>query len=255
MKNLHTHCTWCDGANTPEEMILAAIEAGYSTLGFSSHAMLPGDPLPWPLTKEKIVPYAAEIRSLAKKYAGKIEVKCGVEADYVEGVSSPDRSVYECISPDYIIGSVHFVPGPNGGLANVDKSPSSLIEDIENIFAGDVKAYLKAYFAAQRKMALELDFDIIGHPDLCRKFNSRLGYFDESAPWYLEELRLCADAFAQSGKIVEINTGGITRGWMDEAYPSPCFRALLKERNVPMIQSLDAHDVQTIRNPVWKSID
>ena len=29
--NLHTHSTYCDGKNTPEEMIQAAIKAGWNT--------------------------------------------------------------------------------------------------------------------------------------------------------------------------------------------------------------------------------
>ena len=36
-QNLHTHCTYCDGKNTLEEMVLAAIDKGFSSLGFSSH--------------------------------------------------------------------------------------------------------------------------------------------------------------------------------------------------------------------------
>ena len=95
-------------------------------------------------------------------------------------------------------------------------------------------------------MATTCDFDIIGHPDIIRKFNGVLRYFDESADWYNEELRLTADAFAASGKIVEVNTGGISRGWIDDAYPSPAFRALLRERGVRFILSSDAHSAAAV---------
>ena len=37
LTNFHTHTTFCDGQNTPEEMVLAAIEKGFSALGFSGH--------------------------------------------------------------------------------------------------------------------------------------------------------------------------------------------------------------------------
>ena len=40
---------------------------------------------------------------------------------------------------------------------------------------------------------------------------------------------------------MEVNTGGISRGWIDDAYPSPAFRALLRERGVQFILSSDAH--------------
>ena len=36
--NLHTHTTYCDGNNSPEEMVLDAISAGFNVLGFSGHS-------------------------------------------------------------------------------------------------------------------------------------------------------------------------------------------------------------------------
>ena len=77
--------------------------------------------------------------------------------------------------------------------------------------------------------------------EIVRKFNAKHPYFDESAGWYREELERTADALAASGKLVEVNTGAISRGWLDDAYPSLSFRALLRERGVKFILSSDAH--------------
>lgn len=242
--NLHTHTTWCDGVSSVEEMVCGAIAKGFTTLGFSSHAMLPGDPLDWPLTKEKIALYAADVRSVTARYSDRIRILCGVEADFIPGVSSPDRAVYAAVHPDYIIGSVHFVVAPDGAWVCVDESPESLMKGIDDHFGGNVESYLRAYFAQQREMVAMCDFDIIGHPDLCRKFNGRLKYFDESAVWYRAELTLTAEAFAASGKMVEINTGGISRGWMTDAYPSVEFREELRARGVRLVLSSDAHSIE-----------
>ena len=38
LQNLHTHTKYCDGRDTPVEMAERAIELGFSSLGFSSHA-------------------------------------------------------------------------------------------------------------------------------------------------------------------------------------------------------------------------
>jgi histidinol-phosphatase (PHP family) len=95
-------------------------------------------------------------------------------------------------------------------------------------------------------MAATADFDVVGHPDLVRKFNRRHPYFDETAPWYAQELEATAAAFAASGKIVEVNTGAISRGWMDDAYPSADFRARLRARGVPFLLSADAHAAAAI---------
>ena len=41
--NYHTHTTYCDGANTPEELVLEAIRLGCPELGFSGHSHLAED--------------------------------------------------------------------------------------------------------------------------------------------------------------------------------------------------------------------
>ena len=220
--NYHTHTTWCDGKDSPETVVLAAIEKGFGAIGFSSHAMLPEDDTSWVLTPEKAPRYAAEIRTLAKRYEGRIRILCGVEADYVPGGATPDRRAYAAISPDYIIGSVHFVVAPDGARVCVDESPESLEDGIRRHFGGDAEAYLHAYFAQVREMLLSCDFDVVGHLDLVRKFNTRHPYFDETAPW------------------------AISRGWLDDAYPSAAFRDRLRARGVKFILSADAHAADAI---------
>ena len=36
--NYHTHTKYCDGKNTPDEMVQRAIELGFTHLGFSEHS-------------------------------------------------------------------------------------------------------------------------------------------------------------------------------------------------------------------------
>ena len=244
--NFHTHTTWCDGKDSPETVILAAIGKGFSAIGFSSHAMLPENELDWVLVPGKARSYAEEIRALAEKYGDRIRVYCGVEADYIPGGACPDRAFYEEIKPDYIIGSVHYVKAPDGNLVAVDISPENLADGIRAHFEGSVEAYIRAYFAQEREMIEKFDFDIIGHPDLVRKFNVKSPYFSENDVWYIEELVKTADVIAASGKIVEVNTGAISRGWLDDAYPSRPFRDLLRERGVKFVLNSDSHSAEAV---------
>ena len=118
--NFHTHCQFCDGKNTAEEMVLAAIEKGFDVLGFSSHCIHPLNPdfyKPfdhiWHIPAENIKAYTQEIRRLKEKYSDKIKIYLGFEADYFEsaiyGTAIPSKSNYEEFSPDYLIGAVHFL--------------------------------------------------------------------------------------------------------------------------------------------------
>ena len=243
--NYHTHTIWCDGKNTVEEMILSAMEKGFDVIGFSSHSTYPDDSA-CTVPCEKLPGYFSEVRTLAAKYADRIKVLCGVEADYIPGTTDPDRSRYAMFGPDYIIGSIHYVIAPDGERVPVDHSPELLVDGIASHFGGDVESFVRSYFSQERDMVRRFDFDIVGHPDLCRKFNARHPYFDEAAEWYLDEVRLTADSIARSGKVVEVNTGAISRGWLDDAYPSAEFRAMLRERGVRFVLNSDSHASDTL---------
>ena len=244
--NYHTHSNWCDGKESPRRMIQEAIQKGFDAIGFSSHAMLPQDDIDWVLTPEKAVRYATEIRMLAEEFKDQIKVLCGVEADYIPGGANPDRGTYAAVKPDYIIGSIHFIKAPDGAVFAFDHTPQILADGIRDHFGGDSTAFVKAYFAALREMVATCDFDVVGHPDLVRKFNAKHPYFDEKADWYRTELGRTADAIAKSGKLVEVNTGAIARGWLDDAYPSEDFRRMLREKGVKFILSSDAHESKAL---------
>ena len=229
MTNYHTHSTFCDGHNAPEAMVTAAIEKGFSAIGFSSHSDMLADP----------AAYRAEIRRLAEVYAGRIRVLLGLEAELAKPYSRIPGEY------DYVIGSHHFITAPDGGFFAFDHKPEILADGVRKHFGGDASAFVKAYYAAIRS-TLDLDFEIVGHADLVRKFNKKHPFFDEDADWYREELEKTADAIAKSGKLVEVNTGAISRGWMDDAYPSPIFRRLLRERGVRFVLSSDAHSTEAI---------
>ena len=82
--NFHTHTTYCDGKETAEQMVQAAIAKGFTRLGFSGHGFndfRPEDQEVWCMRPEDVPKYQAEVRALAEKYQDKIEILCGVEQD------------------------------------------------------------------------------------------------------------------------------------------------------------------------------
>lgn len=244
--NYHTHTTWCDGKDSPRKMIQSAIAKGFTAIGFSSHAMLPDLGLDWTLSAEKAPRYLREIRSLGEEFKDQIRVLCGVEADYLPGVANPDRSTYASIFPDYIIGSVHWVLAEDGARVAVDHTPENLAEGIKAHFAGDAERFVRAYYQQVREMVEKFNFEIVGHLDLVRKFNVKTPFFDEKSDWYREEIGKTAAAVAKSGKMAEVNTGAIARGWLDDAYPSLEFREMLRTKGVKFILSSDAHTADAI---------
>ena len=128
--NFHTHSTFCDGKNTPEEMVEVAIEKKIDILGFSSHSMYPFSS-DWHIPSNSHEEYIGEILRLKKKYSGRIKIYAGFEADYIAGVCSPDFKNYEKFNPDFLIGSVHFVPGKKG-FFEADGNQDSVCKRIKN---------------------------------------------------------------------------------------------------------------------------
>ncbi len=254
--NFHTHSTFCDGKNSAEDMVIAAIEKGFDILGFSSHCIHPLNPefyKPfddiWHIPTANIKSYTEEIHRLKDKYSDKIKIFLGFEADYFEaplyGSAIPDKKLYSEFSPDYLIGAVHFV-NTEKGFYTVDHHAEVIKENLIKLYSKadgqiDGRAAVCDYFAAEREMLSKGNFDILAHPDLLRKRNGELNFFSEEESWYKEEIKATAKAIAKAGVITEINTGAIARGAMDDTYPSQAFLKLLYENGVPICINSDAH--------------
>lgn len=243
LANYHTHSVFCDGNSTLEEVAKSAYDCGIKYLGFSSHSAYPAT-TGCEMHPENFQKYKTNIEELKKQYSGKMEVFFGFEADYLPPLSWPDYSYYKNFNPDYLIGSVHFVWNhdvPQNGTMTVDDETEKVKNGLENIFFGDGKKMVQTYFDHQRQMLKSCDFDIIGHIDLIRKRNAALKFFSETDSWYKNELQATAKEIAKAGVVVEINTGGMSRGAIDSPYPSLEFLKILKKLDVPILFSSDAH--------------
>lgn len=243
LANYHTHSVFCDGNSTLEEVAKSAFDCGIKYLGFSSHSAYPAT-TGCEMHPENFQKYKATIEELKKQFSGKMEVFFGFEADYLPPLSWPDYIYYKNFNPDYLIGSVHFVWNhdvPQNGTMTVDDETEKVKNGLENIFFGDGKKMVQTYFDHQRQMLKSCDFDIIGHIDLIRKRNAALKFFSETDSWYKNELQATAKEIAKAGVVVEINTGGMSRGAIDSPYPSLEFLKILKKLDVPILFSSDAH--------------
>lgn len=250
--NLHTHTTFCDGKSTPEENVISAIQKGIEVLGFTAHSMYPF----WTETYMRptdFSSYCGEIRRLRQKYAGQITIRLAFEADFIPGVSVPQMARYEEFSPDYLIGSVHFV-FQREALVAVDHTGTILRDGAEKFYGGDMRALIRDYFSLQKEMIERGDFALLGHPDLVRKFNEREPFFDETEEWYKTELKEMADAVAKKGIAAEINSGAISRGYLSTPYPSEYFLGLLFDRGVPVAVTADAHSAEQLDSSFGQSL-
>ena len=232
-QNLHMHSTWDDGKCAIEEMILASKAAGLASVGFSVHGPMPFENR-WECPKEKLPDYIAEVRAMKAKYAGAIDVYLGIEWDAT--AQDLDLSIY-----DYVIGSVHEIPVPGGGTRSADSNPETTAAYIHECFGGDADAAAESYFAELAKVAQNPEADIVGHFDLLTKFDETHHFFDENSLRYRRAACAAMEGLVKAGKIFEVNTGAISRGYRTTPYPSVQWLRLLREMGGRVTVSADAH--------------
>jgi len=244
--NFHTHTTFCDGKNTAEEMILAAIDKNFSVLGFSGHSMFPFGGR-WHIAPKDFEKYMTEINSLKEKYADRIKIFCGFECDYYPSLTCPDKNFYKDggLNPDYLIGSVHYVVKDNMHYG-VDSYTERVKRGLDIIYKGDGKQAVIDYFEAQKEMLSKGSFDILAHSDVIRLRNKDLHFFDPTESWYKDLLKDFAKAVAKAGVIAEINTGGKARCGMEDFFPSDYLLELYFQNGVPVCVNSDAHKTELL---------
>ena len=234
MFDLHTHTTFSDGRNSPEEMVLSAIGMGMSTLGISDHSYTSFDES-YCIPRHRLEEYKSCIRMLKEKYRDRIELRLGLEKDYYS-----DTVDDGC---DYLIGSVHYMK-IGEEYVPVDRSAKTLIDAAARHFGGDIYSLAEIYYSTVSDVITHTHADIIGHFDLFKKFNRDGSIFDETAPRYKKMVIDAADKLLACGVPFEINTGAISRGYRDDTYPSPEMIGYIKARGGKLILSSDSHSAK-----------
>lgn len=236
LADYHVHTNFCDGRNTPEEMVLAAIESGLSTIGFSGHSYTPFDES-WCMSKAGTADYLKTIHLLQEKYASKITIYCGIEHDFYSDINKADF--------DYSIGSVHYLL-IHDEYVPVDESADILQRAAAEHCDGDIYQIAEIYYATLAEIQSKTDCDIIGHFDLISKFNENGELFDERHPRYISAYQAAADHLLSSGKYFEINTGAIARGYKEKPYPAADIYNYLRQHGAKFLLSGDAHDANSL---------
>ena len=239
--NYHSHSSFCDGEGRLEEYVQYALSQHMQALGFSGHAPLPF-PNAWTMDEEDLPLYLGEVRRLKDLYSNRIELYTGLEIDYLDEKRNPAQPVYDALGLDYRIGSVHMLPDPDDGeYYSLDGPVEELDHLIKQVYSGSVERMVTDYYRQIERMVQIGGFDFIGHLDLIKKHNTKLGLFSEEENWYRDAVSSALDAIAGSGLMVEVNTGAIARGYTDEPYPSPWILAMCAERKIPITLNSDAH--------------
>jgi histidinol-phosphatase (PHP family) len=248
----HTHHERCGHAvGKLEEYVQRGIELGLQQLGLSDHLpLIHVDPASYypemAMPMDELPRYVEECLTLKERYRGVIDLRVGLEADYIEGYEDQIREVLSPYPWDYLIGSVHF-------LGEWDITDHRQVHGWEG--KDELEVY-RLYYDAVKKSALSGLYDIIGHMDVIKRF----GYGPQTPEGKaevrtleLETLKVIAD----SGIAMELNASGLSKPCA-EMFPAEHLLQEAFKLGIPLTLGSDAHDpaklgdgLQEARSMLW----
>ena len=188
--------------------------------------------------------YPKRIANLREKYNGKINIKYGVELEWMGadlGLQWSRSKIFQAEDADYVIGSVHFAPE---GLP-YDGSKEEALELLK--LRGSLEAYWDGYFNEMIQM-IECFGDmiqIIGHIDL-PKLNvdmpEALVNFETSSHPLANKFRTLLELIADRNLSLDVNMAGKFKGV--GVYPVQSILRRANELEIPVCVGTDTHHVR-----------
>jgi histidinol-phosphatase (PHP family) len=178
--------------------------------------------------------YLALVARTQKIWAGQVDVRLGLESDYVPGMESWLETLHRQAPFDYILGSVH----------------PHLPDYKQRYFTGDSVAFQRTYFEHLALAAETGLFDALAHPDLVK--------IVQPAAWQPERLRdpICRtlDRIQATGIVMELNTYGLHKT-PAEMHPGPLMLQEMQQRGIPVVIGSDAHQPERVADNFEDALD
>ncbi|WP_347549270.1 histidinol-phosphatase HisJ [Pseudalkalibacillus hwajinpoensis] len=249
----HVHSPFCPHGTSDqfEEYLTQAVKTGYKGLTFTEHAPLPvnfNDPVPDKdsgMSRERLYDYFHAVRKLKETYRGTIDVKCGLEIDYIEGFEEETKHFLDEVGPylDDAILSVHFLKHGNTYTC-LDYSPDAFQELID-LFGSTENVHQKYYETVLKSIHSHLGKykpTRIGHLTLANKFQKKYpfkGHFEN-------EIHRLLDAVQVNKYSLDYNGAGTVKPLCGETYPPDWVIHEAVKRKIPLVYGSDAHSSKGI---------
>lgn len=226
----HTHHHRCGHAvGSIHDYCEAALNLGLTTFGVSDHGpayWLDGDHAQ-PQTQmacSAVSGYVAEVQLERENYEGRLDIKVGLEADWIPGRTDDLKQILDNNPFDYVLGSVHYILGRSIFARTRWDS-----EDASDVYT--------AYYEELCRAAVSGHFDILSHLTAVEAYGPPI---DPALAGSLYPM--VADAIKESGCVVELNTSGYRkRPHADDPFPNHRLLAELVSRRVPLTFGSDCH--------------
>jgi histidinol-phosphatase (PHP family) len=235
----HIHTPYCGHAQGKTiQYIETAIALGFDEICFSDHLgryylthVQRRRYWDWGMNERNITRYIKELAELRDMYRDRINIKIGLEIDFIEGAEELLQPFLDHYAFDFLLGSIHCLPR-YGWKHLADYSSYNETEVITE------------YFRCARAALASRKFQSLAHLDFIWRY-LRWPQAD-GAQFFAREIADTVTTARESGTCVEINANGFLWSQMNSppGGPDPFMLLLdeLRKQNVPVTIGSDAHD-------------
>ena len=178
--------------------------------------------------------YVTIVEYARKTWSDKIDVRLGLESDYVPDIEPWLEELHQIAEFHHILGSVH----PH----------LQYYKDL--YFNGDILAFQRGYFEHLAMAAETKLFDTLSHPDLVKSV--------DPLEWNIgrisEDICNCLDRVAAAGVAMELNTSGLHKS-VPEMNPGRFMLEEMHKRNIPVVVGADAHHPFRVADDFEEALD
>jgi histidinol-phosphatase (PHP family) len=232
----HMHTPLCNHARgQPEEYAAVAQVKGLAGIIVTCHNPLPeGLSANVRMTPDQFEDYLALVRRAHDAWQGRIDVRLGLECDYLPGLEDWLTRQTASAPFDFILGSIH----------------PQLREYRDRYWRGDPAAFQRQYFHHLADAAETELFDSLSHPDLVKN--------EFHGDWHpldiMDSITRALDRIAATGVAMELNTSGLNKA-IPEMNPAPLILREMAARKIPVTVGSDAHDPHRVAADWPKAFD
>ena len=227
--NYHTHTVRCNHATgTEREYIETALARGVKVLGFSDHSPQVFDGgyrSGFRMLPEQLEDYVNTLRNLQQEYAGRIEIRIGLEAEYYPRYFPRLLDLIRPFHLDYLILGQHFLGNESDG-----EPPCPYSTEDECRLEQYVRQTIEAMETGR--------FSCFAHPDVLHFTGDPKIY----RGWYE---KLCVRAKELSIPL-EMNMLGYAT---NRHYPNAAFFRIARDVDNEVILGCDAHEPGRVADP------
>lgn len=218
----HCHTTLCKHAwGEPADYAAVALARGFKGITFTCHCPLPnGYSASVRMAPEQFAEYVEMIAATRAMFAGRLDVRLGLESDFYPGVEPWLEQLHARVPLSHVLGSIHY----------------HISDYRRTYYTGDIRAYQELYFEHLACSAETGLFDTLAHPDLIKNEDPYAWDFERLRPHVERSL----DRIAATGVAMELNTSG-TQKALPEMNPSLAQLILMRQRDIPVVIGSDAH--------------